>query len=152
MAMAGRPTCPWRGGPHMKKGHKFLKRYLVALIGCVLCCQAAVGRTPPRRSAQADETEAARLRKRAEDAQQAGRYDEALAIALRAMALDEKERGPNHPDLASSALLVAEIYMDRGENARAEQPLDRALSIRERALGPEHPAVAVALNDLALLC
>jgi len=136
----------------MKKGHKFLKRYLVALIGCVLCCQAVAGRTAPRRSAQAPETEAARLRKRAEDAQQAGRYDEALALALRAMALDEKERGPNHTDLASSALLVAEIYMDRGENAKAEQPLDRALSIRERALGPEHPDVAVALNDLALLC
>jgi CHAT domain-containing protein/Tfp pilus assembly protein PilF len=136
----------------MKKGHKFLKRYLVALIGCVLCCQAAAGRTPPRPSAQAAETEAERLRKRAEDAQQAGRYDEALALALRAMALDEKERGPNHPDLASSALLVAEIYMDRGDNAKAEAPLDRALSIRERALGPEHPDVAVALNDLALLC
>jgi len=136
----------------MKKGQKFLKRYLVALIGCVLCCQAAAGRTPPRGSAQTDETEAARLRKRAEGAQQAGRYDEALDLALRAMALDEKERGPNHPDLASSALLVAEIYMDRGDNARAEGPLDRALSIRERALGPEHPDVAVALNDLALLC
>ena len=136
----------------MKKGQKFLKRYLVALIGCVLCCQAVAGRTPPRRSAQADETEAARLRKRAEDAQQAGRYDEALALALRAMALDEKERGPNHPNLASSALLVAEIHMDRGDYAKAEEPLDRALSIRERALGPEHPDVAVALNDLALLC
>jgi CHAT domain-containing protein/Tfp pilus assembly protein PilF len=136
----------------MKKGHELLKRYLVALIGCVLCCQAAAGRTPTTRSAQADETESARLRKRAESAQQAGRYDEALALALRAMALDEKERGPDHPELASSALLVAEIYMDRGDNARAEQPLDRALSIRERALGAEHPDVAVALNDLALLC
>jgi CHAT domain-containing protein/Tfp pilus assembly protein PilF len=136
----------------MKTGQKFLKRYLVALIVCVLCCQAAAGRTPPRRSTQAHETEAATLRKRAEGAQQAGRYDEALALALRAMALDEKERGPNHPDLASSALLVAEIYMDRGENAMAEEPLDRALSIRERALGPEHPDVAVVLNDLALLC
>src|SRR4030095_4727547 len=99
MAMAGRPTCPCRGGRHMKKWHKFLKRYLVALIGCVLCCQAAAGRTPPRHGAQAAETEAARLRKRAEDAQQAGRYDEALALALRAMALDEKERGPNHPEI-----------------------------------------------------
>src|SRR5262249_60205566 len=114
--------------------------------------EEAQDQTQSRRSEKADETEAARLRKRAEGAQQAGRYDEALDLALRAMALDEKERGPNHPDLASSALLVAEIYMDRGDNARAEGPLDRALSIRERALGPEHPDVAVPPNTLAVLC
>jgi CHAT domain-containing protein/Tfp pilus assembly protein PilF len=152
MAMAGRPNMRLERRCHMKKVRKFPKLYLVALIGCVLCCQAAAGRTPPWRSVQSAETEAAQLRKRAEEAQKAGRYDEALALALRAMALDEKERGPNHPDLASSALLVAEIYMDRGDNAMAEEPLDRALSIRERALGPEHPDVAVVLNDLALLC
>jgi tetratricopeptide (TPR) repeat protein len=33
----------------------------------------------------------------------------------------------------------------------AEPLLQRALAVREKALGPDHPDVAVALNDLALL-
>ncbi|MDW8469031.1 MAG: tetratricopeptide repeat-containing protein [Burkholderiales bacterium] len=36
-----------------------------------------------------------------------------------------------------------------GEYARALPLLQRSLAIREKALGPEHPAVAQSLNDLA---
>ncbi len=35
--------------------------------------------------------------------------------------------------------------------AEAEPLLQRALAIRERALGPEHPHVAASLNNLAVL-
>src|SRR5262249_37614485 len=104
----------------MKQGHKFLLRFFAALIGFGLCFQTAAGRTPLQQAAQPHETEATRLRKQAETAQQAGQYNEALTLALRALALDEKRRGSDHPDLASSAILVAEIYMDLGDNAKAE--------------------------------
>ena len=37
------------------------------------------------------------------------------------------------------------------ENAKAEPLLRRALAIRERALGPEHPDTGSSLNSLAVL-
>ncbi len=39
----------------------------------------------------------------------------------------------------------------QGRFAEAEPLFKRALAIREEALGPEHPAVAINLNNLALL-
>jgi tetratricopeptide (TPR) repeat protein len=40
---------------------------------------------------------------------------------------------------------------DAGDYGGAELPLQRALALRERVLGPEHPEVATGLNNLALL-
>lgn len=40
----------------------------------------------------------------------------------------------------------------QGNYADARQLLERALTIREKFLGPEHPAVAESLNDRAVLC
>ena len=39
----------------------------------------------------------------------------------------------------------------QGKLAEAEEPNQRALAIREKALGPDHPDVAQSLNNLALL-
>ena len=38
-----------------------------------------------------------------------------------------------------------------GDYAKAEPLYQRALKIREKALGPDHPKTAQSLNDLALL-
>jgi tetratricopeptide (TPR) repeat protein len=40
-------------------------------------------------------------------------------------------------------------YQDQGQYAKAEPRYRRALAIREKALGPEHPEVASSLNRLA---
>ena len=40
---------------------------------------------------------------------------------------------------------------DQGNYAAAEPLYRRALAIREKALGPDHPDVATSLNNLALL-
>ena len=37
----------------------------------------------------------------------------------------------------------------KGDYGEAEPPLRRALAIREKALGPDHPDVATSLNNLA---
>jgi tetratricopeptide (TPR) repeat protein len=53
-----------------------------------------------------------------------------------------------------AALLLnqAGVYLyERGRYTDAEPIYQRALAIRERALGPEHPAVATSLNNLAEL-
>jgi CHAT domain-containing protein/Tfp pilus assembly protein PilF len=128
-----------------KYSHLFLKQSFAMLIGFGLCCQLIAG-------VQAGQTEAARLREKALSLQQAGKYDEALKLALGALALEENDSKANPSDVANSLLLAAEIYLDQGNNLNAEPLLERALSIREQTFGNEHPDVAVVLNDLALLC
>ena len=46
---------------------------------------------------------------------------------------------------------LAELYRAQGKYAEAEPLYKRALGIREKALGPDHPDVATGLNNLAEL-
>lgn len=46
---------------------------------------------------------------------------------------------------------LASLYGDKGQYARAESLFTRALAIRERALGPDHPEVAASLNNLGFV-
>jgi tetratricopeptide (TPR) repeat protein len=43
------------------------------------------------------------------------------------------------------------LYFKQGRHAEAETLYKRALAIREKALGPDHPYVATSLNNLAKL-
>ena len=43
------------------------------------------------------------------------------------------------------------LYRDQGKYAVAEPLFKRALAIWDKALGPEHPQVALSLNNLVLL-
>jgi tetratricopeptide (TPR) repeat protein len=43
------------------------------------------------------------------------------------------------------------LYDNQGQYAKVEPLYQRALAIREKALGPEHPDVATSLNHLAWL-
>jgi class 3 adenylate cyclase/tetratricopeptide (TPR) repeat protein len=47
--------------------------------------------------------------------------------------------------------LAGRYFIERGRYAEAKPLLDRALSVGERALGPEHAAVALTINTLAIL-
>ncbi len=46
---------------------------------------------------------------------------------------------------------LAILYQTQGRYAEAEPLHRRALAIREKALGPDHPDVAASLNNLASL-
>ena len=80
-----------------------------------------------------------------------GRYQEAIPLAQRALAIAEKALGPAHPDTAGSLNNLAELYRATGAYAKAEPLYERALAIAEKALGPAHPDTASALNSLAAL-
>jgi len=82
---------------------------------------------------------------------QAGRYDEAIPLTQRALAILEKNLGPEHPAVAVSLNNLAALYTNKGDYARAEPLLERALAIQEKALGQEHPTVATSLDNLAVL-
>ncbi len=78
--------------------------------------------------------------------------DYAEAEKLLLSALKEAEKfGEQDPRLATSLNNLAVLYNAQGRYAQAEPLYQRALAIREKALGPEHPDVAPSLNNLAVL-
>ncbi|AUX41105.1 hypothetical protein SOCE26_025100 [Sorangium cellulosum] len=80
-----------------------------------------------------------------------GRFDAAIPLAQRALAIREKALGREHPQVATSLHDLAGLYLAKGDHARAEPLYLRALAIREKALGSEHPDVATSLHNLAWL-
>ena len=66
--------------------------------------------------------------------------------------LEEAERTEGDPlTLADSLYRLAILRRQQGESAEAEQLYRRALEIRERQQGPDHPDVAIVLNNLGVL-
>jgi tetratricopeptide (TPR) repeat protein len=65
--------------------------------------------------------------------------------------------GMEHPDVGSNDPQrrhhphLAGLYREQDQYAKAQSLYERALAVRETALGPDHPAVANSLNNLALL-
>jgi tetratricopeptide (TPR) repeat protein len=81
----------------------------------------------------------------------AGKYDEALPLAERALEIRERLWGAEHHDVAAAIYTLAGIYTGRGEYVKAEPLYNRALAIREKALGKDHPSTVDSLHDLAAL-
>lgn len=79
------------------------------------------------------------------------KYKEAIPLAQRALALAEREFGPNHPEVGAALNNLAELYEGVGRYAEAEPLFRRDLAITEKVRGPDHPDVALSLNNLALL-
>jgi len=80
----------------------------------------------------------------------AGKFDDAMALAQRALAIVEEDLGPYHPDVATALDNLAMLYVEHGRYAEAEVLLKRSLVIRDQA-GPDHPYVAASLDNLAAL-
>ena len=79
------------------------------------------------------------------------RFDEAMPLLKRALAIWEKAHGSEYPDTALVINNLAGLLQDLGDYAGAEPLLRRALAIREKVLGPDHPSTANSLNNLASL-
>jgi tetratricopeptide (TPR) repeat protein len=81
-----------------------------------------------------------------------GDYKFAQQHHERALTINEKVLGPNHPGTARSLNNLATVLVVVGNFAEARLNFDRALTIYERALGREHPSTkAVAGNTASLL-
>jgi tetratricopeptide (TPR) repeat protein len=75
-------------------------------------------------------------------------YAQARPLAERALAIDEKARGPDHPGTAVSLNKLGTLLQAQGDLAGARSYYERALRIREKALGSDHPDTATSLNNL----
>ena len=69
----------------------------------------------------------------------------------RALAIDEKSYGPEHPKVAIDLNNLAQLLQATNRLGEAEPLMKRALAIDEKSYGPEHPNVAIDLNNLARL-
>jgi len=80
-----------------------------------------------------------------------GKYSKAESLYKRALAIDEKSLGKDHPDVARDLNNLALLYYAEGRYAEAAPLFKRALMIMEKAFGPDHPQVATLLNNQAEL-
>ncbi len=78
-------------------------------------------------------------------------HAEAEPLMRRALAIDEKSFGPDHPDVATDLDNLAGLLQATNRLVEAEPLLRRALAIDEKSFGPDHPEVATDLNNLAQL-
>jgi tetratricopeptide (TPR) repeat protein len=66
----------------------------------------------------------------------------------RALRIDEKSLGPDHPNVAIHLGNLGELLLAANRLAEAEPLMRRALKIDEKSLGPDHPNVAIRLINL----
>jgi tetratricopeptide (TPR) repeat protein len=69
-----------------------------------------------------------------------GQTAEAERLFLRALAVKEL-LGPDSPEVATSLNNLAQVYITEGRDTDAIPLLERSLTIQEKALDPEHPAL-----------
>jgi len=87
------------------------------------------------------------------DAQGRGKLKEAESLYKRSVETCEQSLGAENVDLARPLPALATLYRDNHEfDIKLADPLfQRALDIREKALGPDSPFTAETLSDRALL-
>jgi CHAT domain-containing protein/Tfp pilus assembly protein PilF len=78
-----------------------------------------------------------------------GDYTQAEALHRRALAVHEKELGPEHPTTLATLTNLGNVMLLEGKYKEAERVFRRVLAAREKVLGPEHPDTAVSLNNVA---
>ena len=78
-----------------------------------------------------------------------GKYSQAESLYGRALVINEKALGPDHPDVALNLSNLAYLNVTQSQFAVAEPLHRRSLAIREKALGADHPFVAETLGNLA---
>lgn len=130
--------------------HRWAAILLAAL--CLLSkgpAPAAEQQAPTNSITAAEVAEFTRLGQKLERLRGQGKYEEAIPLAIARKRVAEKVLGPDHPGVAQTLTLLAELYYQTADYAHAGRLYKRALDIRKKVLGFEHPDVATNLNDLA---
>jgi serine/threonine-protein kinase len=82
---------------------------------------------------------------------QVGRYDEAEAHHLEAMAMLRRTAGDAAPELATFTTDLVKTLEWAGDRVGEERWARESVELHRRLFGPGHPALAIALRDLGLL-
>ncbi len=127
----------------------FVRLLLLWLAVCIVLGPGAGVILAQEEPGESDLEQAARVNAEAIKLYEAGRYTEAEPLYERALAINEKELGPEHPDVVQSLKNLGSVYLAQDRYAEAEPLYQRVLAIQEKELGPEHPDTAQSLNGLA---
>jgi tetratricopeptide (TPR) repeat protein/predicted Ser/Thr protein kinase len=76
------------------------------------------------------------------------RWDDAMQLAERAMAIDTKLYGPEHTSVGEDYDSLGDLLQAQGKWSEAEAAYARSLAIKEKALGPDNVALAISLTNL----
>jgi tetratricopeptide (TPR) repeat protein len=80
---------------------------------------------------------------------EAGEYDEAIALHMRAIELTTEALGEDHPTTATTLGNLAAVYVETGKPREARALFERVAQMRDATLGPDNPSTISALNNLA---
>ncbi|WP_197087161.1 tetratricopeptide repeat protein [Bradyrhizobium sp. LTSP857] len=80
-----------------------------------------------------------------------GKFQDALDLLTRAVAIQEKDPDRDPVEFAKSLNNIGNSQRANGDLAKAESYLQRALAINEKALGPGDALVALNLNNLGVV-
>ena len=78
-----------------------------------------------------------------------GEYSSAKSYLQKALALDEKNFGPNHPTTAGRYSNLGIVLKDLGDYSEAKKYLKKALASDEKNFGPDHPNTAIRYSNIA---
>jgi CHAT domain-containing protein/Tfp pilus assembly protein PilF len=96
-------------------------------------------------------SEALQLMTQSIASQREGKIDAAIELRERAQAVVEKNFGTDHYLSALNLSLLAFLYGQKGDHARAETIYLRTIGVKEKLNGPEHTEVSDTLLTLASL-
>lgn len=103
-------------------------------------------------AAQEDALRQARqLSAQADQLSAAAKYDEALPLAERVLALRQQALGQEHAEVALALDQLATIYRRKGDLAKAEPLAVRALAMAEKTFKPNDSNLGLLVNDLAVI-
>jgi CHAT domain-containing protein/Tfp pilus assembly protein PilF len=80
-----------------------------------------------------------------------GKDTDAEQLFLKAISIDLKTYGNEHPTVANDLNLLSAVYMDEGKYSVAEPIILRALSIDQKVSSPDSAAIATDCGNLAAL-
>ena len=77
-----------------------------------------------------------------------GEYDKAIEYYQKAIAIDKKFYGEEHPEIAIDYNNLGLAYRNKGEYDKAIDYYQKALAIDKKFYGEEHPDIAIDYNNL----
>jgi tetratricopeptide (TPR) repeat protein len=80
-----------------------------------------------------------------------GNYKRAKEFLNKALILNEKKFGLDHPKTAQVLNMLGDVYLYLGSYEKAQRLLERALIINKKNLDPNHPSIADTLQNLGNL-
>lgn len=129
-------------------------KQLALLITTALACAAITLASPASLQSSAQSpalVEADQLSQKAVSLYAQGKYDEALLVAQRALALREQTLGPDHESVARALHNIAEILFTKRKYKEADSTYQRALTIYERLFGADDPRLVPELEKYICL-